>query len=236
MQQVILLGRQKREEVRIGLRTPLRRLTVINRDESLLADLRALEPYVRAELNVQNVAYDSAEEAWIEVAARPNFPRLGKRLGKRMKAFQALIAALTPAQIGELQETGSLEIDGERFDGQEIEIVQQPRPGTHVISNRYIAIDLDTALDDELIRSGYAREIVNRIQRYRKDLGLNVADRIHVRYSGDPELMAAAAAHAGYIASETLATSFERVDALTGGQESAIDDRTFRCEVRAQTG
>jgi isoleucyl-tRNA synthetase len=236
MQQVILLGRQKREEVRIGLRTPLRRLTVINRDESLLADLRALEPYVRAELNVQSVAYDSDEDAWIEVAARPNFPRLGKRLGKRMKAFQALIGALTPAQIAALQENGSLEIDGERFDGQEIEVVQQPRPGTHVISNRYIAVDLDTALDDELIRSGYAREIVNRIQRYRKDLGLNVADRIRVRYTGDPELLAAAAAHAAYIASETLATSFEPVDALKGGQESAIDDRTFRCEVRAQAG
>jgi isoleucyl-tRNA synthetase len=236
MQQVILLGRQKREEVRIGLRTPLRRLTVINRDESLLADLRALEPYVRAELNVQSIAYDSDEDAWIEVGARPNFPRLGKRLGKRMKAFQALIGALAPAEIAELQQTGSVEIDGERFDGQEIEVVQQPRPGTHVISNRYIAIDLDTALDDELVRSGYAREIVNRIQRYRKDLGLNVADRIRVKYTGDPELLAAAAAHAAYISAETLATSFERVDALAGGQESAIDDRTFRCEVRAQAG
>ena len=31
MQQVVLLGRQKREEVKIGLRTPLRRLTIVNR-------------------------------------------------------------------------------------------------------------------------------------------------------------------------------------------------------------
>ncbi|MED6340883.1 MAG: isoleucine--tRNA ligase, partial [Pseudomonadota bacterium] len=55
MQQVILLGRQKREEVKIGLRTPLSRLTIVNSDAALLEDMRSLEGYVRDELNVQSV-------------------------------------------------------------------------------------------------------------------------------------------------------------------------------------
>jgi len=236
MQQVVLLGRQKREEVRIGLRTPLRRLTVINRDAALLADLAALEPYLRAELNVLNVGYDHDEGAYIQLVARPNFPRLGKRLGKRMKAFQAAIGALGAERIAELRENGSIEIEGERFDTDEIEVVQQPRPGASVLSNRYIAVDLDTTLDDELIRSGYAREIVNRIQRQRKDLGLNVSDRIRVRYWGDSELLAAAAGHAAYICGETLAVSFDALEDLAGGQESAIDDRPFRCAVEKHGG
>jgi isoleucyl-tRNA synthetase len=161
---------------------------------------------------------------------------LGKRLGKRMKAFQAAIGALGPERIAELRENGSIEIEGERFDTDEIEVVQQPRPGASVLSNRYIAVDLDTTLDDELIRSGYAREIVNRIQRQRKDLGLNVSDRIQVRYWGDSELLAAAAGHAAYICGETLAVSFDPVEGLAGGQESAIDDRPFRCAVEKHGG
>jgi len=228
MQQVVLLGRGKREEVRIGLRTPLRRLTVINRDAALLADLEALEPYVRAELNVQTIAYDPDEGAYIKVVARPNFPRLGKRLGKRMKAFQTAIAALTPVQIDGLQATGAIELDGETFTSAEIEVQQEPQPGTSVVSNRFIAIDLDTELDAELIRSGYAREMVNRIQRYRKDLGFKVTDRIAVRYGGDAELLTAAAAHAEYISSETLAVSFLADPALEGGQQVTIDERPFR--------
>ena len=87
MQQVILLGRQKREEVKIGLRTPLARLTIVNSDAALLEDMRSLESYVRDELNVQSVEYPADESAYIELYAKPNFPLLGKRLGKRMKAF-----------------------------------------------------------------------------------------------------------------------------------------------------
>jgi isoleucyl-tRNA synthetase len=236
MQQVVLLGRQKREEVRIGLRTPLRRLTVINRDAALLADLRALESYVRSELNVQQVRYDADEAAYIQVVARPNFPRLGKRLGKRMKAFQAVIGALTPMQIAGLGETGEIELEGERFTSDEIEVVQQPLPGASVLSNRYIAVDLDTELDEALIRSGYAREIVNRIQRYRKDLGLSVADRIRVRYAGDPEVVAAAATHADYICGETLAVAFESQPDLAGGHATSIDEHAFRCLVEKIDG
>ncbi len=229
MQQVVLLGRQKREEVKIGLRTPLRRLTIVNRDQALLADLRTLESYIQAELNVQGVAYDHDEGAYIQLVARPNYPLLGKRLGKRMKAFQAAINALDAAQIARLQEDGAIELEGESFSSEEIEVQQQPRAGANVLSNRFVAVDLDTRLDDDLIRSGYAREIVNRIQRCRKDVGLNVADRIRIRYRGDPMLMRAADEHAAYIAQEILAVAFEPAAELAADSlEVTIDERGFR--------
>jgi len=231
MQEVVLLGRQKREEVRIGLRTPLRSLTVVHRDAGRLAQLEALEPYIRAELNVHEIRYDNDEAAYIEVVAKPNFPVLGKRLGKRMKEFHQAIRGLDSAQIEELGERGSLVVNGETFSDSEIEVLQQPRPGTNTVSNGRIAVELDTRLDEELIRGGYAREIVNRLQRHRKELGLNVADRIDVRYQGDAELMAAAAEHRDYISGETLATCFEPADELPDAAEVVIDDRPFRFSV-----
>ena len=182
MQQVILLGRrQKREEVKIGLRTPLSRLTIVNSDAALLEDMRSLEGYVRDELNVQSVEYSADESAYIKLYAKPNFPLLGKRLGKRMKAFAGVIANLDIGQISELQNNCDIQLtvagESETFSSEEIQVQQQARAGTNTVSNRQIAVDLDCQLTPELIRGGYAREVVNRIQRARKDQGFDVSDR-----------------------------------------------------------
>ncbi len=232
MQQVVLLGRQKREEVKIGLRTPLRSLTIINRDRQLLNDMGRLDDYIKAELNVQSVSYDTDESAYIELVAKPNFPLLGKRLGKRMKEFQGLIQKLTAAEIGELQVEGKITLEHETFDLDEIQVLQQPRPGTNTLSNRFIAVDLDCELDDELVRGGYARAIVNRVNRRRKEIGLHVADRIAVSFDGDTELLNAAGEHSDYIMNETLATTFERDEWLKGYVDTEIDGRAFRFRVR----
>ncbi len=227
MQRVVLLGRQKREEVRIGLRTPLRRLTVVHRDPAVLAELEILEDYVKSELNVLEIRYDSDEAAHIEVVAKPNFPLLGKRLGKRMKQFQQSIRALGREDIEILQSGRAVVVDGETFSSEEIEVRQQPRPGTNTVSDGRIAVDLDTRLDEALIRGGYAREIVNRIQRRRKDMDLNVADRIEVGYRGDAELSTAADEHRDYIMQETLAVTFVLDRQLDGDVEVDIDGRPF---------
>ncbi|MEJ2087901.1 MAG: class I tRNA ligase family protein, partial [Gammaproteobacteria bacterium] len=226
MQQVILLGRQRREEVKIGIRTPLKCLTIIHRDEQLLHEIGHLEDYVKSELNVLEVRYESDETAYIELTARPNFPVLGKRLGKRMKEFQAAIGARTAEDIAALQESGEVEIDGERFDLEEIQVQQQPRDGTTTVSNRFIAVDLDCELNEGLVRGGYAREIVNRIQQRRKEMNLNVSDRIRVVYDGDPEILKAAEEHREQTASATLAVSFLHGD-VVAGRKSEIDGREF---------
>ena len=229
MQQVIELGRRKREEVKINLRTPLRRLTVVHRDAELLDEIRTLENYLRAELNVKEVRYETDESAYISLTAKPNFPLLGKRLGKRMRAFQANIGALDAAAIEAFQENGKIEIDGETFTVEEIQILRKAKAGTNAVSNRYISIDLDIALDDELVREGWAREVVNRIQRGRKERGFDVSDRIRVRYRGEPALENAIETHRDYIAGETLATDFAAgavgdapVDAVIDGKAVAF--------------
>jgi isoleucyl-tRNA synthetase len=233
MQQVVLLGRQRREEVKVGIRTPLRCLTIIHRDQALLEDMKDLEGYVKSELNVLEVRYESDESAFIELVAKPNFPLLGKRLGKRMKEFQGLIAALSGAEIAALQSEGEIELGGETFSTDEIQVLQQARPGTTTVSNRFISVDLDCSLDEELIRGGYGREIVNRIQQRRKELGLNVSDRIQVSYQGDAELLRAADEHRETIMQATLAVAF--ASAVDPGLETVateIDERPFRFLIR----
>lgn len=225
-QQVILLGRQKREEVKINLRTPLARITVIHGDAETLEQIKTLESYLKSELNVQSVAYDTNEADYIALVAKPNFPVLGKRLGKRMKEFAGQIKQLSAEQIAALQAQGNIEIDGEVFDTNEIQVEQQSREGTNVVSNRLIAADLDCNLTDELIRGGYAREMANRIQQARKEMGLHVADRIDVTYAASGAIEQAAQEHVEYIKGQVLALSFTP-STNQHAQHSMIDEQPF---------
>ena len=210
MQQVIELGRRKREAEKIGVRTPLRQVTIIHRDAALLDDIRALAHYVQAELNVKQVAFDADEAKYIALYAKPNFPVLGKRLGKRMREFQGKIEALDAADIEAFQAQGRVEIDGETFDDSEINVLRQAREGTDTLSNRYVSIDLDCRLDDDLLAEGWAREFVHHVQRARKASGLHVSDRIRVDFAGAEDLAAAIARHSDYVAGETLARALEK--------------------------
>ena len=223
MQQVVLLGRQKRESVKIGLRTPLSAITIIHRDESLLEDMKSLEGYVRDELNVREVRYSSDEGGYIDLAAKPNFSLLGKRLGKNMRDYQKKIGAMTFDEISSFQQSGEIRIEEEVFSLEEIEIFQKPKEGTATISNSFIAIELDCELTPELIRGGYAREVVNRIQRARKEQGYKVSDRVDVIYEAQGELGEAMFEMADYIAGEVLAMDFKAGQPSEGFVKSSVD-------------
>lgn len=209
MQQVVLLGRRKREAVKINLRTPLSLVTIVHRDRDVLEVIRGLDEYVRSELNVKEVRYATEETDYIVLYAKPNFPVLGKRLGKRMKEYQELIESMTPGDIANFHDEKGVTLGGERFTVEEIQVFREAKPGTNVITDRLISIDLVCELNDELVMEGYAREAVNRIQRARRDAGLEVSDRIKLVYSGDERVLEALGIHAEYVARETLATEFE---------------------------
>jgi len=175
----------------------------------MLDEIARLEDYIRAELNVKEVSYSTEEDRYIRLYAKPNSPVLGKRLGKDFGRFRGLIEKLSSDQLNALQEAGSLTLDSETFSLDDILVFREAKEGTEAVSNRFISIDIDCALNPALVREGLAREVVNRIQKTRKDSGLNVADRIDVNYQADGELAAAIAEHAEYIKQETLCHSLE---------------------------
>lgn len=63
-------------------------------------------------------------------------------------------------------------------------------------------VAVDTRLTPALAREGLAREVVNRLQRYRKELGLAVEDRVRLWLDGSPTLLAAVQEHVAYVAGE----------------------------------
>jgi isoleucyl-tRNA synthetase len=75
-----------------------------------------------------------------------------------------------------------------------------------------------------------ARELVNRIQRIRREQGFDVSDRIRVAVAGPESVRRAVAAHRDYIAGETLAVSLEAVqpDTAPAAQEVDLDGTPVR--------
>ena len=208
MQSIILLGRQKREQVKIKTKIPLTRLTIIHEDQSMLDEISKLETYIKSELNVKMLNYSTAEDEFINLYAKPNSPVLGKRFGKNFRTYKSLIENLSVKQLKQLQDEGSLNIENEEFSTTEILVFREAKDGTDAISDRFITIELDTTLTDELLAEGAAREIVNRIQKTRKDLNFNVADRININYFGSDEMLAIIQNHQNYIGKETLCIEF----------------------------
>lgn len=205
-QHLVVMGRQKRNELRIKLKTPLSRATILHKDLAVLQEVKRLENYIKSELNIKSLDFSTEEGQFIDLYTKANFPVLGKRLGKGMKHFANLIANLTEKEIEQLQQQGQLEVDGQSFNEDEIVIYRKAKNGVDAVSNRYISMEFDPKLTEELVAEGVVREIISRIQHKRKSLGLNVTDMIQTSVNTSPEIKMWVQKHEHYLKTETLTT------------------------------
>ncbi len=112
--------------------------------------------------------------------------------------------------------TATVEVDGETITlaPDEVIITETPREGWSVASDSGATVALDLEITEELRQAGLARDAIRLIQESRKNSGLDVADRIALRWtSTDPAVIAALSEHASLIADEVLATDFAQGEA-----------------------
>jgi isoleucyl-tRNA synthetase len=96
-------------------------------------------------------------------------------------------------------------------------------------------VALDTAIDETLRLEGLAREVVNRVQRLRKDANYHYADRIRLAVRGDTTVVLAVRTHADFIKDETLARELILGTSLPASdleQELDIDGHQVTLAVR----
>ncbi|MHC4824765.1 MAG: class I tRNA ligase family protein, partial [Planctomycetota bacterium] len=206
------LGRSVRERVQIRVRQPLAKLVVhIANEDRLSVSPRAYEDALLQELNVKAIEWVDGTPDFLQVQAKPDFKRLGKRAGKNMKALAAAISAFDRETVFALQGGGSVELEagGETFtlEGDDIQLQTQSADGLEAATDGYVTIGLVTELTEELECEGLAREILNRVQTQRKESGLEVSDRIQVRLHGDVHVKRAIEHHGDWLAEEVLAPS-----------------------------
>jgi isoleucyl-tRNA synthetase len=226
MQQVILLGRQKRIQENVKVKTPLRRLEIIHQDQTLLSEMGKLEEFIKGELNIKDVGYKTNEADFIRLFAKANLPVLGKKLGKEMGKYKGAIESLGYQTLQLVEAGKTTTLMGVEFSPEEILVYREAKAGTQALTNRFITINMDCTLDQELIDEGLAREIINRIQQARKSANLNVADRVKavVVFEGPEkaQLEGVLLKHKNYIASETLAVDLTVQSSHSKAQAGAL--------------
>jgi isoleucyl-tRNA synthetase len=225
---LVELGRSARSGASVRTRQPLRRALIgAPGFEGLPAELRA---HIAAELNVADLETLGGTGELVDYAVKPNFRSLGRRFGPRTPAAAAAITAVPAEEIATaVLSGGTVAVEGP-FDGpvlvgaDDVIVTQTPRAGWAVATDAGETVAIDITVTPELRREGIAREVIRLVQEARKNDGLDVTDRIWLRWSsGDPDVVTALTEHAELIAGEVLAVDYGpgTVDQAAGADASA---------------
>ncbi|WP_261575451.1 isoleucine--tRNA ligase [Frankia gtarii] len=216
VRRIVELGRAARASSGVRTRQPLTRAVV---GAAAFGELSAeLRVQIAEELNVTVV--EAATSDVVDITVKPNFRALGRRFGKNTKAVAAAITGAGTPIDGRL----TVDVDGEpvELSGDELIITETPRQGWAVTAESGLSVALDLEITPELARAGLARDVVRVLQDARKATGLDITDRVDVRWSATrADTTLALRAHSVTVAEEVLAVSFTEVTEAADIAEAA---------------
>lgn len=220
----MVLSLRKKEQVIV--RQPLQRISVPVTDAQLRDDLESVKRLILDEVNVKELCFVDAN--MLEKKVKCNFRVMGKKFGKLMKAVNAAVTAMSQNEINTLDQEGqiTLQVEGnptviERAD---VEIISEDIPGWTVANEGSLTVALDLTITPELRAEGLAREVVKRIQTFRKESGFEITDRIAITVPAQSPLAEAVETFKDYIASQVLA------DKVTLAEEMPANAQEFNFE------
>jgi isoleucyl-tRNA synthetase len=222
---IVQLGRAARNACQIKVRQPLQKMYVPAKYRTTLERMFDL---IQEEVNIHEIVYVSEDEDFVRYELKPQFKVMGPKYGNRMKAIASELARVKGQEVLKaFNDTGSYKLAALDIDlvPEDVAVHIQPREGFVFESMKDMFVALDTALTPELIREGYARELVNKIQFSRKEQGFEIMNRIMVEWIGDDEIKAALDAHGEFIQSETLCDELSEVASTEGLVEYDINGK-----------
>jgi len=216
-----------RKSTRLRVRQPLNRVLIPVLNERLAAQIDAVKNLILSEVNVKTIEYITDTTGVLVKKLKPDFKKLGPRYGKLMKQLAAAVSDITQQEINTLEKEGKLILHVENqpveLFTEDVEILSEDIPGWQVASMGSLTVALDVTVTPELLQEGLAREVINRIQNLRKDVGFEVTDKIRVKFQSHPDIDEAVNRNIAYICSETLAQDFEVVPMIGEPEKVSIE-------------
>jgi len=202
MQSAIRIARLVRDRKNIPVRRPLAELIIICSPE-VQNELQELIDYIKTDIHVIKVSFETDEKKYIKFNIVPDNRALGKRFGNKLKQLRAEITKLDYNTLVEVYDKiienqqkrlngvpeeeivqPTLQVLGETISATEISMIRELNIPA---GNKYTgSVDGEVAAlcdiePSQLIKEiATAREIRNRIQKTRKDLGLKPTDKIQI--------------------------------------------------------
>ena len=213
MRSLCSLGHALRKDHMLKVRQPLRKVTVACANPDVEAFFKNESWLIAEELNVKEVEVVSDDSEFVDIFVKPNFPVLGKKVGKNMREVQAEISCLEPDQLIDVfnQRDVSIFVGDEEIilKPEDLIIRKEAKEGLASAHEKGVTVLLDVFLDDALLCEGMARELINKMQRLRKECGFKVTDRIEIKVKSSSLVKEAFEIHKSLILSEVLGEKLE---------------------------
>jgi isoleucyl-tRNA synthetase len=192
-----------------------------------------VEAIIKAEVNVKEIQYIDDASGLLVKKVKPNFAKLGKQYGPKMKDVAAVINGFSKEDIQAIEKAGTVSKSGFDLVVEDVIISSEDIPGWAVATEGGLTVALDITLTENLKLEGIARDFVNRVQNLRKDMGLEVLDKIgiEVERNGEQAVMALSE-FKDYISTETQALTLEFKDKLGDATDVDMDDFVLKVKVK----
>ncbi len=188
-QTVVELGRKIRTRSKLAVRVPLQEMRVFHTDQQFLDDVEALSSYLKSELNIQDLVLTQDEsKCGVHYLLLADWPTLGKKLRKDMPKVKKGLEKVSSAEAKAYAESGKIVIEGIELVEGDLRVVKETdltkvQGNFDADTDGHAVVLLDREVHEELQAQGNARELVNRIQRLRKKIGLQATDDVDAFYS-----------------------------------------------------
>jgi isoleucyl-tRNA synthetase len=218
------------------VRQPLSKILIPVLQSSTRKKIQDVEDLILSEVNIKTIEYMDDTSGVLVKKIKPNFKKLGKEYGSRMKEVAGIIQSFGQEEIKQLEQNGSLPVSLSQgkvtLTLEDVEISSEDIPGWIVASENGLTVALDITITDELRKEGIARDVVNRVQNLRKDMGLEVQDKIKIDVQQSNDLVnAALEANKEYICTETQALQLNVLDTVTDATSVEMDDFVLNLKI-----
>jgi isoleucyl-tRNA synthetase len=198
-----------RRKVSLKVRQPLQKIMIPILDENFEEQISKVKDLILSEVNVKELEFLTETSGVLVKKIKPNFKTLGPKYGKHMKFIAGELAKFEQEDIAKIESEQQYILNNASEEIiltlEDVEIISEDIPGWLVANDGKYTVALDVTISDELKQEGIAREFINRIQNFRKDLGFEVVDRILIKIGKHDEINDAILNYKDYIATQTLA-------------------------------
>lgn len=226
-QKISSMALSLRKKTNNRVRQPLNKIMIPVLDKKFKEQVQAIESLILSEINVKGIEYLTDDAGILVKKIKPNFKTLGPKYGKIMKKIAAAINTFDQDGISKIEAEGNcnLYIDGQDVEITlaDVEIITDDIPGWVVANMDNLTVALDITITDQLKSEGMAREIINRIQNYRKDQNFEVTDKINLTIEKNSEIEQSIIDNNSYICSETLANSLILIEKIEAAEKIEVE-------------
>jgi isoleucyl-tRNA synthetase len=171
----ILRGRDK---AKYTLRYPIKKITVTG---DVGETIKKYGYIIKEQGNVKEIEIGEFEGNLI---VKPNYRELGKTFKSEVPKVVAIINNFDPRELREKLKDGEIEVDGYIIKPEYVEFRMEIPENIIGMEFSKGNVFIDIEMSPELIREGLMREVIRRIQAMRKDMDLDIEEKVKVKMEG----------------------------------------------------